>query len=55
MNTYRIILRNEPGKLEIKEATIQAKNKEEATKAFEDKYGVADIVAGPFKVEAKPA
>lgn len=50
MHTYKIILRKETGKPQIKEDTCQARNNIEAAKIFDERHGPKNIVAGPFKV-----
>ena len=52
MYTYEIILRKkEPvGTLEMFKDTCVAKNREEATKIFEERHGVGYVIAGPNKV-----
>lgn len=54
MPTFKIILRDaeNPGtsQLHVIEDTCEAKNKEEATKIFEARHGVKNVVAGPMKL-----
>ena len=50
MATYKMIIRVEAGKSPLTQDTCEAKNKEEASKIFEERHTPARIVAGPTKV-----
>ena len=50
MATYKMIIRKEVGKAPITSDTCEARNKEEASKIFEERRTPAKIVAGPTKV-----
>lgn len=55
MPKYKMILRDadnpNTSELHVIEVEIEAKNREEANKKFEEQYGSKNLVAGPIKVE----